>query len=195
MIYGMVFGTDGIASRLAAAKFQFPIVYGPEPFERGSFATTIRFARDDAGTDVIEAPPGFKVNPRKHAARYLAAVCEIYAQSNVPGAIVADHEDLAEQIVDAVIVALNRWADEAKTAIRYGEMRYLRPEDLPVGPAFERWPGRVYRIKFAVGRGVMARDFLGAAKPESALGGFNNRTEARYTGQPDADPVIGCGSE
>lgn len=193
MIYAMIMGAEGVAARLAARKFPFPVTYGPEHHRRESFHTTIVFERDADAPDLPAAPAGFQVNPRKVLSLWLACKCTIYAKSSLHAATVGEHEALALQLVEGVVTALDDWTSEGKTMLQLREMRFLRAEELQM-PGLESWPGRAYQIKFAVGAGLVKRTFLGEARPTYTVAGFQNRTEARLDGAPDeVPPTIGCG--
>jgi hypothetical protein len=191
VIFGMVYGGGGLAERLTARKFPFPVVYGPEQHDRDAFDTTIVFQRDESVNDTIGSPQGQQRNPRKHYTRKLAVVATIYAKSTEPNAMIGDHEWLCEQLVDAVTVALDEWCSEAKAGEpEYGEMRYLRREEMG---KLETWPGRAYVVRFKIGRGVMARDYLGAAQPQGTMSGFSNTTQVHRTAAPAGElPATGC---
>jgi hypothetical protein len=190
----MIHGDGGIAEKLAARKYPFPIMYGPEPLERADFTTAIVFERSPDESDTIGAAPGFKRNARKYSARMLAAQCTIYAKYTGRSATNAEHEFLAEQLVDAVVTSIEDWTTEGKTIVEWGEMRYLRPDEIE--RLHEQWAGRAYRVRFKIGRGVFKRTFLDEAQPTAPVSRFANRTEARYAGSdPEAPPTIGCGGE
>lgn len=188
----MVYATGGIAERLAARKFPFPIVYGPEQHERESFDTTIVFQRDDRNSDTIGSAQGTQRNPRKHYTRKLGVTVTVYAKSTVEHAHTGDHELLCEQLVDALNVAIDEWCAEARAGEpEYAEMRYLRRDELP--EALQTWPGRAYVLRFKIGRGVMARDYLGAAQPQGSMAGFKNTTKVSRAAAPEGEePAIGC---
>lgn len=192
MIFEMVYGEGGIGERWVARKFPFPIVYGPELHKRGSFDTTVVFQRDESQNDTIGSPQGFQRNPRKHYTRKLAVEVRIYAKSSLPDAMIGDHERLCEQLVDALCVLLDEWCTEAKAGEpEFSEARYLRAAELE--EEFQSWPGRVYVLRFRVGRGVTARDYLGEAQPQGTMTGFQNTTQIRRFAAPDDPAETGCG--
>lgn len=202
MIYEMVMGQDGIRDILAARKFPFPVMYGPEESEREIFDTAIIFRRDDSTSDAWGPARGIQQNPRRLASRFLAAECRIYAKSSLPNATIGDHEALTEQLVDGVTTAIEQWTSAAQAKVdglQMGEMRYLRSDELPAhGHERDRrlaWAGRVYHIRFLIGRSVNVVTYLGEARPTGTITGVRNRTEARLEGASDSDPpTIGCNS-
>lgn len=182
-----------VGTHLATKNFPFPVKYGPERLKREAVSTTsIVFERDRGNSESFEAPRGQQQNPRKMATRQHGAMATIYARSNVPGAMVQDHEALCDQIVDAVFVGLYRWAKAQQlTTITLTEARYLSAADRN---DIETWDGAVYVIRFKVPAGVFDRDYAGDGRPETEVLGFRNTTHARLTGASEADPETGCGS-
>lgn len=194
MIFEMVYGTGGLRERLETRKFPFPVLYGPEQHKRESFDTTIVLERDEANNDTFGPAQGFVRNPRKHYTRKLAVLATIYAKSSLPQAMVGDHERLAEQLVDALSVSIDEWCSEAKAGEpEFTESRYLRRDELG---ELETWPGRVYVLRFKIGRGVMARNYLGEGEPTASLADksqIKNRTDVSRAAAPAGElPVTGC---
>jgi hypothetical protein len=194
VIFEMVYASGGIAERLDARKYPFPVLYGPEQHKRDSFDTSIVIERDEKNSDTFGAPQGFVRNPRKAYTRKLAVLATIYAKSSLPQAMIGEHERLAEQLVDALAVAIDEWCSEAKAGEpEYTESRYLRRDELG---DLETWPGRVYVLRFKIGRGVMARNYLGEGEPTGSLASksqIKNRTDVRRVAAPDGElPETGC---
>ncbi len=184
-----------VRDRLIARKFPTPIVYGPERTERQALHHThVVFMRDRDAAETLGPAHGSKSNPRRLATRDHTAVAMVYARSSIEGAAVQDHEGDCDQIVDALIVAITEWASQNKAVgTTITEARYLFPTDHEDVDAWK--PGVVYRLKFRVPRGVYALTYEQAAKPEQALGGFQNSTQVRLTGAPiELDPETGCGA-
>jgi hypothetical protein len=187
--------TLDVRDRLVARHFPTPIVYGPERTERQAYHHThVVFMRDREAPETLGPPLGSKSNPRRMATRDHTAVAMIYARSSLEGAAVQDHEGECDQIVDALVVAITEWASQNKAVgTVISEARYLFPTDHEDVDAWK--PGVVYRLRFRVPRGVYALTFEQAARPEQALGGFQNSTQVRQTGASLAlDPDTGCGA-
>lgn len=199
MIYEM---HRDITETLRSRKFPFPVYYGPERHKRDRFDTSIIFERDRGSSDVVEPVKGAQRNPRKREVRELAAMATIFAKSTLPGALIGEHERLCEQLVDAVIIALEEWGTATGAGyIPITEAKYLSAAEFLAeleAPAqismFEGWPGVVYRLKFRVPRGMRVETFLGEAQPTGAAAGVSNTTNVRLVGQEDGDPAVGCGS-
>lgn len=179
-----------IGDRLAAKKFPVRVLYAPEGFQRQGFDPCITFERDRSGGDEIEPPRGFQKNPRKLATRQLGVIVRVYAKSSKEGAHEGDHERDCEQLVDALVSTLYEWTRAKRAAITYRRTGYIAAKDMG-NP--ERWPGVVYELSFTIARAVFSEDYTGAAQPTGTPTGIQNQTQVRYTGQPDSDPVIGCG--
>jgi hypothetical protein len=187
MIYEMALD---ISDRLAAKKYPIRVVYAPEGYERQGFDPVITFERDRSGGDEIGPPRGFNRNARKLATRQLGVVVRVYAKSTRDGAHEGDHERDCEQLVDALVATLYEWSKINHAAITYRRTGYVPAKEMG-NP--ERWPGVVYELTLTVARGVFSKDYTGAALPTGTPTGIQNQTQVRYTGQPESDPVIGCG--
>jgi hypothetical protein len=170
-------------------------VYAPERTKETGFGPMILFSRDHMASEKIESAHGTVKNGRKFRTRRLPVVLKIYAKSSLDGATLAEHEELADYLVDAVVSALEIWStSERGGGIEYGEMAFLTPDEITPdrgGPP-EGWPGVVYLMRFTIGRGVVERDYLKQAQPTGTLTGAGSTVEVRQTdddGEP-ADPEI-----
>lgn len=181
-----------VAGIFTARKFPVRFVYGPERVNRELRHTVIIVERDRDQTDQVRATQGTQRNAPKVRVRDLAVKATIFARSSVSSAMIQEHERFCEQLVDALIVALEEWGTETKAGdIPITEGRYAKAED---HNDVETWPGVAYVLRFRVPRSVMAKTYAGEAKPTQALGGFSNRTDVSRTGgSEDADPETGCG--
>jgi hypothetical protein len=163
-----------VGELLRARKFPIKrIEYGPEPFERCPNHTAVIMARDVGSGDRFDAPIGVAVrghvsqNGRKMATRYVGGECWVLAKASRPHATHADHEYLADQIVDGLQCALYRWASEHKTRVELTGGAVVYGAELP--GTFERFPGVIYRFRFTVARGVPDSDYDGAGLPTVEL--------------------------
>lgn len=193
MIYDLALD---VHENLQQRKFPISVVYGPEYVPaRHVGAQVIIFERDRSRSDVLDMAPGFQRNARKVLARYLAASATFYVKSPLHGAMVHDHENECEAMVDAVLAAFAEWSDRTNTAsIEIADARYLSATELASSDRpIQQWAGAVYVLRFNVPRGVMRLDYTGAARPEGAASGVQGQTQARLVGA-DGDPAIGCGA-
>ena len=157
-----------IGEMLAAQKFPFPIYYVPQRTTVDQTGPTqIHFTRCRQASDLIGAPRGQQRNPRKMYTRQLCVDVLVYASSTLPGATIQEHEDLCDQLVDALVCRIDEWCTATKALDPdYVEMRYLTVEELQ---GLEGWPGVAYLLRFRIGRGVTAKTYLGEAKPTAAI--------------------------
>jgi len=164
-VFEMSRDIDGM---LAERKFPFPFYYVPERAQIAQTAPTqIHFMRSREATDLVGAPQGQQKNPRKVYTRRLAVDVIVYAAATDPGAMLQEHEGLCDQIVDALVCAIDTWCTHGKAGEpEYLEMRYLSAAELG---GLEAWPGVVYLLRFRIGRGVTAKTYLGEAKPTAAI--------------------------
>lgn len=194
--------TRFVSERLVAKKYPFRTHYGPERFDRSGAAgeSVVLFMHDrtPGGRDAIEGAKG--TGPRtvlngtqapKKATRKIAAMCRIYAQATLRGAMIQDHEELADYLSDAVIAALEDWAKEGQAgAIEYVESGYMTPEELvTANGAPEQFPGAVYQIRFRIGRGVYDRDYTKAGRPIGLITGTSNEARVRLNSSDPPEVV------
>jgi hypothetical protein len=182
-----------IAGMLAAQKFPFEVRYLPErTMIEQTAPTQIHFSRCRLASDMIGSPSGQQRNPRKLYTRKLAVDVLVFASSTHPGAMIQEHEDLCDQIVDALTCRIDEWCTGARAGEpEYVEMRYLTVEELQ---GLEGWPGVVYLLRFRIGRGVTVRTFLGEAKPTGSAASFTNTSEVTLAGSEEL-PEEACGRE
>jgi len=176
-----------IATEVADRGCPLPVVYGPERLQSVAYADSrIVIERPRSATaDTVFATRTTKHNPRRRAERSIAAVARVVARSTVDGARVQDHEELADNTADAIIVALQRAAAQLDTTIRIEESGLLSEDDLDA-TGLEAWSGVVYEIQFTVQRGVYDRTWVGADHTE--IEGFEITTSGACTSTAAPDP-------
>lgn len=176
----------GVLEELRARKFPLKrIEYGPEPFERCPHHTAVIMARDVATGDRFAPPTGSA--PRGHvndngrvlARRDVGAECWILAKASQPNATHADHEYVADQLVDGLQCALYRWASKARQPVAIVGGGVVYGPELP--GAFERFPGVVYRLRFTVARGVADSDYDGNGADYANLDAVNTGSNVSTT--------------
>lgn len=202
-LYGL---SKDVQDFLRAKRFPLRVHYGPERMHREGYPeNVVIFERDREASDTLIAAQGAQRNPRKAGARMLQSVCTIYTRNSKASARVEDHETLCEKFVDAVLVAIEKWA-KGSGAIYcpVNESRYLSFDERLAAAKdhapgvkaelCEQWPGAVYRIKFSVPRALMDLDYAGDGLPEGTLAspGIASRTDA--TGPGHAVAETGCDS-
>jgi len=184
-----------IAGLLAAQKFPFEVRYVPERTAIEQTAPTqIHFSRCRLAPDLIGTPRGQQRNPRKVYTRQLCVDVVVYASSTLAGAMIQEHEDLCDQLVDALVCRIDEWCTATKALDPdYVEMRYLTVEELQ---GLEGWPGVAYLLRFRVGRGVTLRTFVGEGKPTGTPANVKNTSNVLLANGPDdAPPENACGRE
>lgn len=155
-----------VATAIASRSCPVPVAYAKRLPAYGE--TQIVFSRPRAKVDISGPPATTKTNPPRRAQRGIVGTVRVYARSTLAGARTEDHEDLADQIVDFLIVALQSAAATIKTTMSIGAGGFLTPAELE-REGLEAWPGVVYELPITVQRGVFDRTWEGeaavAAKP------------------------------
>lgn len=192
MIYEL---SQDIETELQARLFPVHVEYQSR-VARETFENVIVFKRDREGGDSVGPARGVNPNARRFAQRTLGVEAKVYVRSPEDGAHVGTHEFECEDLVDALLVALEEWAKENQAwPIEITSARYLSEAELN---GIETWPGVVYQLKFGVPRGIYKRDFSRAARPEGAAGSVASVTHVRLPGaspgDPGDDPATGCGA-
>lgn len=140
------------------------VMYGPERMQDTALTDTrIVFQRSRRARDRISSPSSSKLNPSRRAERELDALVQVIARSSLDGAQLHDHEELADQIVDMLIVVLQIAAARSKTTVALNGGSFLSTQALAL-EGMESWPGVVYELTFSVQRGVFDRSWAGDAK-------------------------------
>ncbi len=181
MIYGM---SRWVGESLAARKYPVRVEYGPEQTGRVAPQSVIVIDRDRDGSETIAAAPGTKLNPKKVLGRHLPCRALVFACSTLDGARREEHEHECDRFVDALLASLDEWATRAKSAVEFKSARFAKTADGVEGVELQTWPGVVYLVQFAIGRGVYAREYTGAGRPESAVAaaGFPGTINVRRNG-------------
>src|SRR5688572_21539185 len=177
---------------LQGRKYPFRVVYAPERTER-SRGSVILLARDNTTSEKVGTAQGVQKNGRKMRTRRIPVVVKIYAQASVRGARLADHEELIDYLVDALVTGIEIWAtSERGGVVEYGEMSFMTPDELAADGKPEGWAGAAYIMRFTIGRGVVERDYLKQVQPTAVLTGVGSSVEVRQVdedGEP-LDPAI-----
>lgn len=168
--------------RLKARKYPFRVHYGPERTNRESNASpVILVCRDRADGEDIQPAVGQQANGRKIATRLQGVEIKIYAQSSLPHATLQEHEELADYLVDAVLVSLYEIAAAEKMGtLEFTEARFMYSNELVTEKGEpEHWPGVVFLLRLKIGRGVLKRDYLKQIRPAAAPTGAGTDVEVR----------------
>jgi hypothetical protein len=185
--------TTDLAAELSTRGVPYPVVYGPERMAQTVLASPhIVFRRDRQQGEDYRAPKTTKQNPPLDHVRAMAVQCLVYGKSLLPGATVADHERVADKVVDQVLLALRAVVNERQTEWAYRSGRMLSETDL-AEQGLEAWPGAVYELRFTIDRGVRNENYAGEYADEATIGGthgitFDSALSADGTGQHAALP-------
>ena len=153
-----------VETELESRGCPMPIIYGPERSQDVSLVRSrIVFERPRESGDEVSPPRQMQKNPPRRAERGLACVCRVFAHSTLDGARVQDHEALADQTIDLVVVALQIAAARLSTTMRIGAGGFV-DYDVETMTA----PGVVYELEFTIQRGVFDRTWADEARAENA---------------------------
>ena len=179
--------TRGVAADLAARRFPFPVIFGPERMTRAAPTDTcIVIERDRDGGDGFDSVMGVQVNRgtntpagRRQATRFMGVQAMIWAKSNLTGADEGDHEDLCDQLVDALYSAVDTWQQANVRVMNFKPTgRYLKAHEIAELVA-ETWPGVVYLMRWRLPHGVYSTDFKGLALPDGTVSGITGEVRVR----------------
>lgn len=184
-----------VAAQLRARGVPHAVVYGPE--RTGTTVTgpvRIVIERDRAAGDGIGPARSVHTNPKMRAVRAIGCVARVFAKSNVAGAGGHDHEAVADQLIDALVVALDVVVRSNQTLWSPVSGKFLTAEDL-AARGLTTWPGVVYELRFTVDRGVFDLDFAGEAAPEADVGpgGVGIKSTTKVTVNGVGTPETACG--
>ncbi len=182
-----------VGASLAARKYPVRVEYGPESTVRVAPQSVIVIDRDRDASETIGAAHGVQRNVKKVLGRALPCRALVFACSTEEGARVQEHEHECDRYVDGLLSALEEWTTRAQTAVTYGGARFAKSGDGVEGVELQTWPGVVYLVTFAIGRGVYARDYTGAGQPEMpvAAAGLHGTINVRRNGAepPEVVPI------
>jgi len=163
MIYDLA---KEVALELAEQGCPYRVVYGPDRFTDVSAADThIVFSRIGS-SELVVANTSFKQNPKLRAIRRIGATVRVIASSTLPGALQEDHERLADQILDLLIIAIKKVTAVWRVEFNAVSGQFLDAESAYL-PGLETWPGVVYDLQIQIDRGVFDRTWQGEARPET----------------------------
>lgn len=167
MIYAI---TNEVRTALVAKGVPYPVVYGPERAPASVNETRIVIERDRLASDEIAAPMSPKINPRRVFVRWQAVQVWIYAQSTIDSPMLQDHERIAEQLADKVLIALMSVVRTRKNNFRLTSAHFVGAAELEA-LGLEQWEGVVYQISCAIDRSVENTTWAGVKAVERAVGG------------------------
>lgn len=173
-----------VSEEMRRRKYPYHVQYGPEYATRDANGSNGIVMLRSARPDTLEAPAARRGNPVYRAVRVMAVDAWVYARANVIGADRQDHEFECETTVDLLTTALYDVIKTRGEGIRFIGGSYLTPSELEI-TNLTTWNGVVYVMQFGVQRGVVAKDYTGAARPEATLAGIENTTNVLSLGLDD----------
>ncbi|OFV81994.1 MAG: hypothetical protein A2Y78_00220 [Acidobacteria bacterium RBG_13_68_16] len=157
-----------VQTSLTARGFPVRVEYGVRRHALEGHHQLITIARDRSRADTLGAAPAGRANPRSLMARGLPCVATVHARSTAAGATEAEHEEAADRLADAFLVALYEWGSAGRAGpVPVSEVRLLSPEER--GGTGPHLPGEAIEIRFSIPRAVLVLDYADAAEPEAAL--------------------------
>lgn len=162
--------TYQVRDALEARGVPYPVSYGPERTGQTSMADPhIVIERDRDQGDGINPATTNRRNPQLVFVRPIGAVFRVYARSTLPSAGPADHERVADKVVDQILVVLREIVAARKTFMRFGSAGLLTAAALEE-LSLQTWSGVVYQVRFQVDRGVTTANYEGEIAAESEFG-------------------------
>lgn len=180
-----------LSAELRARGVPYPVIYRESRTRTiGSVPDTrIVIERDRRGGDQAGNPISQFKNPRRVASRRIGVLIRVFAQSTIDGAREPDHEDLADEIIDHVEMALRVVLVKRKTFHAIAQSKLLDGEEM-AALGIEQWPGVVYELRVLIDRNVIDRNFIGEAREQTTLTAINSTTKVRLGVGP---PETACG--
>lgn len=178
-----------VGADLAARRFPYRVVCGPERVARDGFSSAVVFRRDRAAADEIASAVG-ATRPRATAAgaespltRWVSGAFVVYARSPKPAATAQDHEEECDAVCDGVLTAMYRILKTQCLPWRIADSRLLTRADLRAeaetdagddnsGLRSADAPGCAARVRFAVQTLVRDVTYTGASGPVGTITQF-----------------------
>ncbi len=163
MIYEI---TREIETELRAKGYPYRVVYGPDG-DPGRNEARVVIDRDLGANEDIAPPMSKRVNPKQFGVRWLPCRATIYAREPRAGALMHEHTRQCDRAVDKLTIAMHKVIIKRDCLYRVTAAGYLTLAALDA-EAIEHFPGVVYRLAFAVSRGVSDTTWAEAAADEGA---------------------------
>lgn len=150
--------------------------------------------RDRDAADAFGPVRGAHPNPKHVLTRAVPFKITAYIQSAKTGALVIEHEDRADRLVETILASLDRvLREDLQVFWSPTSGGFVKPADFDKSP---KQPGLVYELRFSAVRSIPDVNWTGDAKPELAItdGLISNRTDVGLENGPEGAPVVtGCG--
>lgn len=158
-----------VKKAVEAKGMPFVMEYGPAQVPSSVGPTRVIFQRERGVGETLKAPTGTHRNPGMVARRGLPILVRIFAMSTVQGAGFQDHEQLALQVSEQILVEVHR-------AVRSFGTEYALTFSGLVdnAPDAKDWKGVTHEIRFTVDDGVMDVSWKGEAAAQGSPASVSN---------------------
>ncbi len=176
MIYQLA---TAVSSQLACLGYPNPVVYAPERTERRGYKAAVLFSRPRTA-ELIEAPLQAEATEPVRYTRWVTGEARILATSSKPGATVWEHEEEADLVADAVLVAIEEQCLCNQHRVRFSSYQLMSCEDMFAGDgAYETPPGAAVLINFSVSHQVRRQDYRRTGPTLAEISAFTSTIEVR----------------
>lgn len=134
-----------LCNALKAAGVPYVPVCGPTSVPLAIGGTRIEFRRDDTIGDLLGPARSQRPNPQVVGIRSIGFLVRVHASSTRANADRADHEALADAIVEQVRAKLHTIVRESKTLWNVTRAGLVANTDVPDG-----WAGVTYELRFSI---------------------------------------------
>ena len=181
--------TSELRTELQGRGVPYQVVYGPERVDQSVLARShVVVQRDRQLGDSVDPAPAKHHNPHAIFVRWIGAMVTVYARSLESGATVAEHERIADMVADQIMLSLRVIVARRKSAMRFAGVPKLLSRDELEARELLTWPGVVYELRLAVGRGVRDAAYDGEGAVEKAAGAdFGVSTTLDTSASPGAN--------
>jgi hypothetical protein len=175
--------SQDVQTNLHTRKWPVLVEYGKRTQRVGRYSMIVVLSRDHEAGDTVSTVLGFQHNPRKAFTRGIGVRADVYVRSSLAGARLCEHEHDCDDLVDALLTALDQWTTAARAGqVEIVEARYLSPDE---HDGSDCGAGVVYRLRFRVQRGVTTEDYGGAARETAILAEVGNASTGAILNRPD----------
>lgn len=167
-----------VTADLASRGVPFGLLLNDSPKGRSSFASTRMTVEHTKGLGADRFGPVRSMRTiDKHVATKSAGyTIEIYAKSTRGGALLLEHEVLAEELCDQIVVSLRIVSSRRENALTITGAGFVEIEGFE---GSEKPGGALYVITFTFDRAVFARTWKGELTPTVTFGDGSAPTDVR----------------
>jgi hypothetical protein len=156
---------------LADKGVPFPVYYSDAPQANGISWRRIILDEDMDGGDSFKPQACMNRNPKSPGTLACGVVFRVWAESNVHGAMGHNHRELARQVVDMLLVAIDQVCRGRVQPWSWKSGKFLKPEQIdPSLQGMRPFSGAVYEIRGSIDRGVFDKTWVGEATPTVEVG-------------------------